>query len=74
MMFFSAALNLVLGLTASVALWGTVMSLWAMASKLGLFAIQYGIMRFIGHRRGHGATAGVASTRRGLIRTRAALP
>jgi intracellular septation protein len=53
MMFFSAALNLVLGLTASVALWGTVMSLWALFSKLGLFFIQYGIMKFIGHRRGN---------------------
>ena len=53
MMFFSAALNLVLGLTAGVALWGTVMSLWALTSKLGLFAIQYAIMRFIGHRRYH---------------------
>ena len=53
MMFFSAVLNLVLGLTASVALWGTVMSIWALTSKLGLFAIQYAIMRFIGHRRYH---------------------
>jgi hypothetical protein len=27
------------------------MSAWALFSKIGLFFIQYGVMRFIGHRR-----------------------
>jgi len=51
MMFFSAALNLVLALTLDLVAWGTLMSIWGAASKIGLFFLQYGIMRFVGHRR-----------------------
>jgi intracellular septation protein len=51
MMFFSAVLNLVLALKLDVVAWGTVMSIWGTASKIGLFFLQYGIMRFVGHRR-----------------------
>lgn len=51
LMFFSAALNLGLALAASVALWGTVMSAWALFSKVALFFLQYGVMRVIGMRR-----------------------
>lgn len=52
LMVFSALLNAGLALYASVAQWGAVMSLWALFSKIGLFFLQYAIMRFIGHRRG----------------------
>ena len=51
MMFFSAALNLILALTLDLVAWGTLMSIWGTASKIGLFFLQYGIMRFVGHRR-----------------------
>jgi len=51
LMFFSAALNVIVALTTSVVVWGTVMSVYATASKLALFFIQYGIMRFVGVRR-----------------------
>jgi intracellular septation protein A len=51
LMFFSAALNLAVALNTSVVVWGTVMSIYATASKLALFFIQYGIMRFVGVRR-----------------------
>ena len=51
LMVFSALLNAGLALYAGVALWGSVMSLWALFSKITLFFLQYGIMRFIGHRR-----------------------
>jgi intracellular septation protein len=51
MMFFSAALNIGLATTTSVVTWGTVMSIWGIASKFGLFAIQYATMKTVGKRR-----------------------
>jgi intracellular septation protein len=51
LMFFSAALNLALALTASVMTWGAVMSLWGTASKIALFFIQFGVMKTVGRRR-----------------------
>ena len=51
LMFFSAVLNTVLALTPGVALWGSVMSGWALFSKLALFLGQYGYMHFVGKRR-----------------------
>ena len=51
LMFFSALLNVAVALNTSVIMWGTVMSVYAMVSKLALFFIQYGTMRFIGMRR-----------------------
>lgn len=51
LMFFSAALNIGLATTSSVATWGTVMTIWGTASKFGLFAIQYAVMKTTGKRR-----------------------
>lgn len=51
LMFFSAALNLVLALSLSVIAWGAAMAAWGTASKLALFFAQYGAMKAIGMRR-----------------------
>ncbi len=51
MMFFSAVLNIVLALTIDVAAWAAVKSVWAIGSKIGLFGIQYAIMKSTGMRR-----------------------
>jgi intracellular septation protein len=68
MMVFSALLNLGLALTGNIALWGSVMSAWALFSKLGLFAVQYAIMNYIGRRRADRRTPGVSSIRLRLRR------
>ena len=57
LMFFSAALNLVLALSLSVTAWGLAMSIWGIASKFALFLIQYGVMKSTGRRRYHVQTA-----------------
>ena len=51
LMFFSAALNLLVAMTFSVATWASFMSAYGIVSKLGLFLLQYGTMRYIGVRR-----------------------
>lgn len=51
LMFFSAALNIVLALTLDVATWAAVTSIYAIASKALLFAIQYAVMKSTGVRR-----------------------
>ena len=51
LMFFSAALNIVLALNLSVTQWGIAMSIWGTASKFTLFFFQYGVMKTIGRRR-----------------------
>ncbi len=51
LMFFTAALNIALATTTSVVTWGSVMTIWGIASKFGLFAIQYAIMKTVGKRR-----------------------
>lgn len=51
LMFFSAALNVALALALDAATWAAVKSVYAIASKLGLFAVQYAIMRTTGVRR-----------------------
>jgi intracellular septation protein len=51
MMALSAVLNLVLALNFSVMIWGSVMSVWGIASTIALFLAQYGIMKFIGRQR-----------------------
>lgn len=51
LMFFSAALNLVLALTLSVTAWGTAMTIWGIASKTILSFASYGTMKAIGRRR-----------------------
>jgi intracellular septation protein len=57
LMFFSAALNLVLALSLRVVGWASLMSIYGIASKLGMFLIQYAVMRFIGIRRRRVRTA-----------------
>ena len=51
LMFFSAALNIVLALSLDVATWAAVKSVWAIGSKVGLFLIQYAVMKSTGIRR-----------------------
>ena len=45
LMFFSAALNLIVALNFSVVTWSATMSIWGIASKLVLFLIGYVTMR-----------------------------
>ena len=42
---------LALALTCSVEVWGAVMTTWAIASKIGLFFIQFSYMKITGKRR-----------------------
>jgi intracellular septation protein len=51
LMFFSAALNAIVALNFSVVAWASIMSIYAIGSKLGLFLTQYATMRYIGVRR-----------------------
>ena len=48
LMFASGALNLALAMTLKPLDWAAFMSTWAVASKLGLFLIQFVTMRLIG--------------------------
>ena len=59
LMFFSAALNILLALTLDAGTWAAVKSTWAIGSKLALFGIQYAVMKSTGMRR---ARAMMAST------------
>jgi hypothetical protein len=47
----SAGLNAIVALKFSVVTWASFMLLYGIFSKLGLFLIQYGIMRYLGFRR-----------------------
>jgi intracellular septation protein len=51
LMFFSAALNLVVAMNFGLVAWAAFMSAYGIVSKLGLSLIQYATMRFIGVRR-----------------------
>jgi intracellular septation protein len=51
LMFFSAVLNLVVAWRGDVGLSVKFLAVYPLASKLGLFAIQYATMRIIGRRR-----------------------
>jgi intracellular septation protein len=51
LMFISAGVNIYVALKYSVMTWAAFMSAYGIASKLGLFLIQYSTMRFIGVRR-----------------------
>ena len=51
LMFVSAGVNIYVALNYSVVTWAAFMSVYGIASKLGLFLIQYSTMRFIGVRR-----------------------
>jgi len=51
LMFFSAALNVVVALNFDVATWSAVMSIYGIASKAAMFLIGYALMRTIGRAR-----------------------
>jgi intracellular septation protein len=51
LMFFSAALNVIVALNFNAVTWASFMPIYAIVSKLGLFLTQYAIMRYIGVRR-----------------------
>jgi intracellular septation protein A len=51
LMFLSAVINLVAALRLPFLQWGEVMSVWALGSKLAMFAVQFTTMRWIGRRR-----------------------
>jgi intracellular septation protein len=51
LMFFTAVLNIALALSTSIETWGSVMTLWGIGSKFGLFALQYALMKTAGRRR-----------------------
>ena len=57
LMFFSAALNIALALSLDAKTWAAAMSAWGIASKIGLFLIQYATMTVVGRRRARAATA-----------------
>ena len=57
LMFASAVLNIVVALNFSVTTWSAFMSLYAIVSKLGLFLIQYTVMRATGARRSRARVA-----------------
>ena len=51
LMFFSAALNLIVALNYSVVTWSAFMSIYGIVSKIALFLIGFVTMRTIGRRR-----------------------
>ncbi len=51
LMFVSAVVNLWVATHYSFVVWTAFMSAYALSTKIGLFLIQYGTMRFIGVRR-----------------------
>jgi intracellular septation protein len=51
LMFFSAGLNVIVVLDFSVVTWASFMSVYGIVSKLALFLIQYGTMRYLGFSR-----------------------
>jgi intracellular septation protein A len=57
LMFASAALNIALALSLDPVTWSATMSIWSIASKVGLFLVQYATMRTIGQRRGRAAAS-----------------
>jgi intracellular septation protein A len=48
LMFFSAALNLIVALNFSVVTWSVTMSIYGIASKALMFLIGYAVMRTVG--------------------------
>jgi intracellular septation protein len=51
LMFFSAALNVIVALSFCVVTWSVTMSIYGIISKAALFLIGYAVMRFVGGRR-----------------------
>lgn len=60
LMFGSAALNLVLAMVLDPVAWSAAMSIWGLASKVVLFAVQFVTMRAIGVRRARAEMAKAA--------------
>jgi intracellular septation protein A len=58
LMFATAALNVPLALMLDAKSWAIAWTLWGIASKVGLFLIQYAVMSTVGRRR---ATASAAA-------------
>lgn len=48
LMFFSAALNVIVALNFDVATWSAAMSIYGIVSKAAMFLISYTVMRTIG--------------------------
>jgi intracellular septation protein A len=55
--FLAAAVNIVVALKFDAVTWASLMSIYHMATLIGLFLIQYATMRFIGGRRRRAATS-----------------
>jgi len=51
MMLFTAVLNVVIAMRFDALAWAKIMSLWGTGSLIGLFLIQFAVMRLIGRRR-----------------------
>jgi intracellular septation protein A len=66
LMFFTAVLNAGVALTASLATWSLFIAIFPAASKVALFAVHFGSMRWLGyrnHRRGAAAKLAEAEAR-----------
>ena len=48
LMFFSAALNLIVALNVSVVTWSVTMSIYGIVSKAVMFLIAYSVLRTVG--------------------------
>jgi intracellular septation protein len=57
LMFASAVLNISLALTLDAKSWAAAMSAWGIASKIGLFLVQYAVMTMVGRRRAAAAAS-----------------
>jgi intracellular septation protein A len=58
LMLFSGALNLIVALSLGVEAWASFMLVYGIVSKVGLFLVQYAVMRFIAGRRRRRMLAG----------------
>ncbi len=61
LMFFSAALNIVVALNLSVEAWAAFMSVYGLASKLALLVIQWAVLRAVAVRRRRAAAIEAAA-------------
>jgi intracellular septation protein A len=60
LMFFTAVVNGVVAMSVSFGTWAAFMSAFGIATKLGLFLIQFTVMRTIGYRRGRAQASAAA--------------
>ena len=61
LMFLSAVINAVAALRLPFLQWGEVMSVWALGTKIAMFAVQFTTMRLIGRRRAVRAMSAAAA-------------